>query len=101
MVHTDVATRLIGAAPEQVFAALTNPDDRAAWLPPSGMTGRFEWFDARPGGGYRMVLTYDDPRRRGKSEHLERRLHGRLLPVVADGNKCGHRRVYEPQFIEQ
>jgi uncharacterized protein YndB with AHSA1/START domain len=25
------------------------------------MTGRFERFDARPGGDYRLVLTYDDP----------------------------------------
>jgi uncharacterized protein YndB with AHSA1/START domain len=25
------------------------------------MSGRFESFDARPGGSYRMVLTYDDP----------------------------------------
>ena len=31
-----------------------------AWLPPGGMTGRFERFDARPGGSYRMVLTYSD-----------------------------------------
>ncbi len=31
-----------------------------AWLPPEGMTGRFERFDARPGGSYRMVLTYAD-----------------------------------------
>jgi uncharacterized protein YndB with AHSA1/START domain len=25
------------------------------------MSGRFEYFDARPGGGYRMVLSYDTP----------------------------------------
>lgn len=31
------------------------------WLPPEGMTGRFERYDARPGGGYRLILTYDDP----------------------------------------
>ncbi len=24
------------------------------------MSGRFEWFDLRPGGGYRLVLTYAD-----------------------------------------
>ena len=28
--------------------------------PSDGMTGRFERFDARPGGSYRMVLTYAD-----------------------------------------
>jgi uncharacterized protein YndB with AHSA1/START domain len=31
-----------------------------AWLPPGGMTGRFERFDARPGGSYRLVLTYSE-----------------------------------------
>lgn len=30
------------------------------WLPPGGMSGRIERFDARPGGGFRMELTYLD-----------------------------------------
>ncbi|WP_275002454.1 SRPBCC domain-containing protein [Promicromonospora iranensis] len=42
------------------FAALTNPDALAAWLPPAGMSGRFERFDMREGGSYRLVLTYGD-----------------------------------------
>ena len=46
---------------EATYAALVDPDALAAWLPPSGMTGRFERFDLRPGGSYRLVLTYDDP----------------------------------------
>lgn len=44
----------------RVFAALTDPDALAEWLPPTGMTGSFERFDARPGGSYRLVLTYAD-----------------------------------------
>jgi uncharacterized protein YndB with AHSA1/START domain len=43
-----------------VFAALVDPDALAVWLPPPGMSARFERFDARPGGSYRMVLTYAD-----------------------------------------
>ncbi len=31
------------------------------------MTGRFEKFEARPGGAYRMELTYKDPTTTGKS----------------------------------
>ena len=38
--------------------ALVDQDALLAWLPPDVMTGRFERFDARPGGCYRMVLTY-------------------------------------------
>jgi uncharacterized protein YndB with AHSA1/START domain len=68
MTHTDSADTVIAAPPEAVFAALTDAVARTAWLPPAGMTGRFEWFDARTGGGYRMVLEYDDTSVVGKSE---------------------------------
>ena len=58
--RTDSAARFVAAPPERIYAALVDPEALAAWLPPAGMTGRFERFDARPGGTYRMVLTYDD-----------------------------------------
>ncbi len=51
---------MIAAPPERAWAALIDPEALLAWLPPGGMTGRFERFDARPGGSYRMVLTYSD-----------------------------------------
>jgi uncharacterized protein YndB with AHSA1/START domain len=60
MSRTDTASRVIAASPERVFAALTDPDALAVWLPPGDMSGRFEEFDARPGGSYRLVLTYAD-----------------------------------------
>jgi uncharacterized protein YndB with AHSA1/START domain len=60
MTRTDAASRVIAAFPEQVYAALVDPDALTAWLPPDGMSGRFERFDARPGGSYRLILTYDD-----------------------------------------
>ena len=55
------------APPPEVFAALVDVDARTAWLPPAGMSARFTWFDARPGGGYRVTLTHDDRAARGKS----------------------------------
>ena len=58
MLRTDRASRVIMASPDRVFAALVDPDALVAWLPPAGMNGRFEHFDARPGGSYRLVLTY-------------------------------------------
>ena len=51
---------MIAAPPGRVWAAFVDPGALMAWLPPGGMTGRFERFDARPGGSYRMVLTYSD-----------------------------------------
>lgn len=45
----------------RVFDALVRREALETWLPPGDMTGRFEWFDARPGGSYRLVLTYATP----------------------------------------
>lgn len=60
MPRTDRASRVIAAPPERVWTALVDPEALLAWLPPGDMVGRFERFDARPGGSYRMVLTYSD-----------------------------------------
>jgi uncharacterized protein YndB with AHSA1/START domain len=60
MPRTESASRVIHATPESIFAALVEADALVAWLPPHGMSGRFERFDARPGGSYRLVLTYDE-----------------------------------------
>lgn len=60
MMRTDTASRVIHSAPERIYAALVDPEALTAWLPPTGMSARFEHFDARPGGGYRLVLTYAD-----------------------------------------
>ena len=43
-----------------MYAALVDPAALVEWLPPGGSTGRFERFDPRPGGTYRLVLTFDD-----------------------------------------
>ncbi|MGR0318960.1 NUDIX domain-containing protein [Agromyces sp. ZXT2-3] len=60
MSRTDFASLLIHADRETVFGALTDRAALIAWLPPQGMRGRFERFDLRAGGSYRLVLTYDD-----------------------------------------
>jgi len=60
MPRTDKGSRVMAASPERIWAALVDPQALLALLPPSGMAGRFERFDARPGGSYRMVLTYAD-----------------------------------------
>lgn len=50
----------MAAPPDRVYDAFVDPDALLAWLAPTGMSGRFERFDLRPGGGYRLVLTYAD-----------------------------------------
>jgi len=58
--RTDRASLLVHVSAAEAFAALTDRDALLAWLPPAGMRGRFERFDMRPGGWYRLVLTYAD-----------------------------------------
>lgn len=61
MPRTDRSSRVITAPVARVFEALVDRDALATWLPPSGMRASFERFDPRPGGSYRLVLTYTDP----------------------------------------
>jgi uncharacterized protein YndB with AHSA1/START domain len=61
MGRIDRASRTIAASPTTIYNALLDRDSVEAWLPPQGMRGRIERWDPRPGGGFRMILTYLDP----------------------------------------
>jgi uncharacterized protein YndB with AHSA1/START domain len=85
MARTDTASRVIKAPLTRVFAALTDPEALAEWLPPSGMAGRFEHFDTRPGGSYRMTLTYTDPPSQGgKTDADSDVVEGRFVEIEPD-----------------
>jgi len=82
MSRTDSATRIIDATPEAVYAALTEPEALAAWLPPSGMAGEMREFVPGPGGHYRMVLRYEDETIAGKSRDNEDEVLVRYTDLV-------------------
>ena len=83
MARTDTASRVIAAAPDRVYAALVDPQALTAWLPPAGMSGSFQYFDARPGGSYRLVLTYADVSgARGKTTADSDVVEARFIDVV-------------------
>jgi uncharacterized protein YndB with AHSA1/START domain len=85
MARTDTATRVIAGPVERVYSALVDPEALVVWLPPNGMTGRFEWFDLRLGGSYRMVLTYADASTaRGKATADSDIVEARFLDIVPD-----------------
>jgi uncharacterized protein YndB with AHSA1/START domain len=85
MARTDAASRVITAPPAQVFAALLDRDALMAWLPPKGMTARFERFDPRPGGSYRLVLTYADASGApGKATPEADVIEARYIDIVPD-----------------
>ncbi|MGH3413781.1 MAG: SRPBCC domain-containing protein [Marmoricola sp.] len=81
----DSASRVIHAEASRIFGALITAESLVQWLPPRGMSGRFERFDARPGGSYRMVLTYDDgSSEAGKSSPGSDVVEGRFVEIVPD-----------------
>lgn len=93
--RTDSASRVIAAPQQRTYAALVDPEALLCWLPPEGMTARFDRFDARPGGSYRMVLTFKDPSTAtGKSTPDSDIVEGRFLDVVA-----GDRVVQAVDFV--
>ena len=68
---------------DHVFEALVDRDALETWLPPGGMTARFEQFDPTPGGSYRLVLTYADPAAsEGKSSADSDIVEVRYLDIV-------------------
>ncbi|MEO3757754.1 SRPBCC family protein [Mycobacterium sp. B14F4] len=85
MTRTDTASTVVKAPLTRVFEALIDPQALVEWLPPSGMTGRFEHFDARPGGSYRLVLTYTvPPADGGKSDADTDVVEARFVEIEPD-----------------
>lgn len=82
--RTDTASRVIRASPRTIYRAFVDPDAWVSWIPPGGMTGRIEAFDARVGGGYRMTLTYEDRSIAGKSTQHSDVVEGRFVELIPD-----------------
>ena len=95
MPRTDRASRVVAADRAHVYAALVDREALEAWLPPQGMTGRFERFDPRPGGSYRLVLTYADAGgAHGKATAESDIVEARFVDLVPDA-----RVVQEVDFV--
>lgn len=69
--HDAVATtrseRHIAAPRQRVYDALTDGEAVARWRVPDDMTAQVHLFEPRPGGAFRVSVTYDDPTRAGKT----------------------------------
>ncbi|HEU0300732.1 MAG TPA: SRPBCC domain-containing protein [Longimicrobium sp.] len=89
-------SRVIGARPEELYAAFTDPAVLVEWLPPAEMTGRIHEFDARVGGGYRMSLFYPPEERvhRGKTADREDMVDVRFVELSPP-----HRIVEAVRFV--
>lgn len=66
----------------KVYAAIIDAEAVAIWMVPSGMTSHVHTFEARPGGTFRVSLTYDAPTGAGKSSAQTDTYHGRFVELV-------------------
>lgn len=41
---------MIAASRSAIYEAIVDPNALVVWLPPNGMSGKFEWFELRGGG---------------------------------------------------
>src|SRR5579884_2499927 len=97
MPRTDKGSRVIAAPRERVYAAFVDREALKTWLPPAGMTGRFERFDLRPGGSYRVVLTFTDASAsRGKATMDSDIVEARFVEILP-----GVRIVQAVEFVSE
>jgi uncharacterized protein YndB with AHSA1/START domain len=81
--RTDIASRIIGATPEAIYDAFVDPDAQARWLPPTGMTGKFDRFEPWSGGRYRLTLTFaGEHATAGKSSADADTVEGQLVELI-------------------
>lgn len=83
--RTDSASRVIAASPHTIYCAFVDGRSWERWLPPEGMSGHIDTFEPRPGGRYRMALTYrDDHENRGKTSDDADVVEGWFVEFVPD-----------------
>jgi uncharacterized protein YndB with AHSA1/START domain len=75
-------TRHIKAPRAKVYGALIDADAIARWKVPTGMTSYVHAFEGREGGTFRISLTYDAQRGRGKTSAHTDTYRGRFIQLV-------------------
>ncbi|WP_260842634.1 SRPBCC family protein [Siminovitchia fortis] len=93
----DSASRIIKTVPQTAYQAFMDPKALVTWLPPKGMEGRIDAFDAREGGFYRMTLTYiGSHHSAGKSSDNSDVVQGEFLELIP-GKRIVQRIVFESE----
>jgi uncharacterized protein YndB with AHSA1/START domain len=81
--RADAASRVMQVDSDRVFGAFVDLDALTRWLPPKGMSARFENFHPTPGRSYRLIMTYDDAADSpGKATPDSDVVHARFLQIV-------------------
>jgi uncharacterized protein YndB with AHSA1/START domain len=93
--RTDRASLVVNAPLDRTFDAFVSRDALEIWLPPDGMRAVFERFDPRPGGSYRLILTYEHAPDSGAKSSVDTDIvEARFVEIVPD-----ERVVQEVDFV--
>jgi uncharacterized protein YndB with AHSA1/START domain/SAM-dependent methyltransferase len=76
--------RHIRAPRRRVYEALLDAEAVRRWMVPDSMTSHVHLFEARPGGEFRVSLTYDARTSDGKTSGQTDTYHGRFVSLVPD-----------------
>ena len=76
----------IKAPRHRIYQAFLDPLALAAWQVPDNMRSQVHNFDPRPGGQFRISLTYQNPEdaQLGKTAPATDTFHGRFVQLVPD-----------------
>jgi uncharacterized protein YndB with AHSA1/START domain len=83
-VATTEVSRVIRAPRSLVYRALLDREAVRRWMVPDGMTSAIHSFEPRPGGTFRVSLTYDVPTTAGKTTPQTDSFHGRFSELVPE-----------------
>jgi uncharacterized protein YndB with AHSA1/START domain len=75
---------VIRAPRERVYRALLDAGAVQRWMVADGTTSQVHEFDARPGGTFRISLTYDTETGTGKTSEQTDTFHGTFTELVPD-----------------
>jgi uncharacterized protein YndB with AHSA1/START domain len=83
---TTQVSAIIKAPRPAVYRTCLDPAALAVWRVPDTMEGHVHAFEARPGGRYRMSLSYQDPHQSpgGKTSESTDTFEGRFVELIPD-----------------
>lgn len=80
--QTHTSSRLIAASAARIYSACTRAGELKQWIAPKGATAEIERFEAREGGNFKTVLSFESDV--GKSSARTDVVLGRFLALVPD-----------------
>ena len=79
--RSDARSKTIAATPDEVFAAIADPDRIARWWGPSGFRNTIHEFDFVPGGRWRLTMHGPDGQDHANESRFLRIVPGRAVQI--------------------